>query len=77
MINNFRNALNKKIKNAKTEYFQKNFETQNNQWKFLKNFNNKSKQHPPNNITHQGKQITSPKEIATIANDFLLTKSMQ
>ena len=51
---NFRNTLDKKIRNAKSEYLEKNFADKKCQWKFLKKFNNRNKQHPPNNISHNG-----------------------
>ena len=71
---NFRNTIDKTIKIKKTEYIRKKFNNNLTQWKFLKTFNNKNKQCIPSNITHNGKQVTSPKEIATIANIFLLKK---
>ena len=71
---NFRNKIDKTIKINKTEYIRNKFNNNSTQWKFLKTFNNKNKQQIPSNITHNGKQVTSPKEIATIANNFLLKK---
>ena len=71
---NFRSTIDKKIKIAKREFLKQKFNDNKNQWKFLKNFQGKNKQHPPNNICQNGKQITSPKDIATIANDFFIDK---
>ena len=68
-------TLNKNIEDAKTEYFKNQFKSKNDQWSFLKCFNNtKSTQQVPNNINHNGEQVTSSKAIATIANDFFKNK---
>ena len=50
------------------------FKNKNNSWKFLKNFNGNSKTQPPNNLTVDGKAVTSPKELATISNNFFINK---
>ena len=71
---NFRNSTTRKIKKTKTEYLKHNFKNKNNQWKFLKNFNGNSKTQPPNNLTVDGKAVTSPKELATISNNFFINK---
>lgn len=74
---NFRNNLDKTIKIEKTEYIKKKFNNKSTQWKFLKTFNNKNKQQIPSNLTHKGKQTTSPRELATIANNFFIDKILK
>ncbi len=71
---NYRNSLSKITNEAKSNYCRANFKDKNKQWKFLKSFNNSNKQQIPNNITYNNKQITSPKEIATISNNFFIDK---
>ena len=71
---NDRNDLSKIIDKAKSTYCKNNFKNKNKQWKFIKNFNNSNKQQIPNNITHNNKQITSPRELANIANNYFIDK---
>ena len=61
----------------KENYIEKKFEDKKTQWKFLRKFNNKNNQQIQNNISHNGKQVTSPKEIANIANNFFVNKIIQ
>lgn len=71
---NYRNKLSKDIDNEKNKYIQNKFRDKDKQWQFLKQFNNNNKQQIPDNISHDNKQITSPKSIAKIANDFFIEK---
>ena len=74
---NFKNNtinLNTKIEEAKKEYFKKGFSSKNDQWKFLKKFNENLGQQIPNNINFEGEQITSSKKIADIANHYFKLK---
>ena len=60
---------------AKSEYFTNQFSNRRDQWGFLKYFKNTSPiQQIPNNIHFEGKQITSSKKIAIIANNFFIDK---
>ena len=43
-------------------------------WKNFKNITNNNKQVPPRNINHNGKYITSIKQICNIANQFYIDK---
>ena len=74
LFKNKNNIINKKIKEAKINYYNQAFESNNNKWKTLKNINNTNKQTPPNMIINNGKQITSPKIIANIANNYFIEK---
>ena len=67
--------LNKKIESAKSDFFEKRFDSKSDQWNFLKTFNNSNNsQQIPNNITHEGSQVTSSSKIANIANIFFKNK---
>ena len=75
LFKNQNNIINKKIKEAKTNYYKEKFENNNNKWKTLKNINNTNKQTPPNIINNNGKLISSPKLIANIANNYFIEKN--
>ena len=77
LFKNQNNIINKKIKEAKTNYYKEKFENNNNKWKTLKNINNTNKQTPPNIINNNGKLISSPKLIANIANNYFIEKIKQ
>ena len=74
---NFRNKLCKDVAQEKTKYIETKFQNKGTQWKFLKQFNKNEKQQVPNNITFNNKHVTSPKEIAKIANNFFIDKIIQ
>ena len=69
-----RNKYNNKVKTKEKEYYQTQFSNNKYQWIFLQNFTNKSKQNPPNSITIQGINYTSPKVLANLCNDFFIEK---
>ena len=73
----FRNTLNKNIDLKKSQYIENKFKNKSTQWKFVKQLNGVNKQQIPNNITFGGKQITSPKEIAKIANNYFIDKILK
>ena len=76
-LKNFRNNLNKNIDFHKSQYIENKLKNKSTQWKFVKQFNGVNKQQIPNNITFKGKQVTSPKEIAKIANNFFVDKFLK
>ena len=69
VFRNNRAILNKNIKNKKKEYLKYKL-TEKIITGSLKKFNKQEKGAPPNNILYNGKNITSPSELAEIANDF-------
>ena len=71
---NNRNTTQKNIDKAKKEYTIDRLNKQNDKWKTVKTINKTDNQQPPDKIIHNNTCITSPKQIAQIANDFFITK---
>ena len=71
---NKRAIINKNMGKAKTQYIQNRFRHSKDKWRLLKSLNNSQKQQIPHVISHKGDKITSPKEIAKIANDHYIDK---
>ena len=71
---NKKNLLNKEIKNLKSKYLKSKLTQKNNNWKFLKQYNKQEKCSPPMSIVINGNNMTSPKEIANISNNYFIQK---
>ena len=73
-FHNNRAILNKKKnKKLKSDYITSKFEHNRDKWKILKEFTNQNKKGQiPQNITNNFEQITSPKQIATISNNYFI-----
>ena len=75
--NHYRNRLSKDIMKAKEIYLKSRLDNFRNGWREVKNFNGLEKSVTPTRIGYQGRVITSPKEIANIANDFYISKVIE
>ena len=71
---NYKNKITKIIKNYKLTYIKSRFENCTDRWRALKQINGNKKAAPPSKIIHNGKIITSPIQIANIANVFFKEK---
>ena len=56
------------------EYLEEKFNSQGDQWKFLKKYNDNVTAHPPNNILYNGEYHTSPRSIANLSNNYFISK---
>ena len=71
-----RNILNRHIESLKTQYFKHKFTHthSSSMWSTLKKHTNTSKAHTPKHIIHNTALVTSPKRLATIANQHYINK---
>ena len=58
----------------KTKYIKDKMVDTKNNWKFLKQYNKCKKSRPPDRLNCNGKMLSSPKELANIANNFFISK---
>ena len=69
-----KNALNKKIDDAKTGYLKYKIGHPKKGWKVLNEFKGNLKAHPPSKLIHKNKLVSSPQAIANIQNQFYIDK---
>ena len=72
--NNRRNFLYKRINKAKAAHLTARLCNDRTGWKEIQQFNGLNKAVTPNKIIHDGKVVTSPKDIADIANIHYINK---
>ena len=72
--NHRRNILYKSIDAAKSNYLSSRLTDGRTGWKEIQNFNGLNKAVTPNKIINNGNVVTSPKEIANIANLHYINK---
>ena len=72
--NHQRNLLYKNIEVAKSKYLAEKLNDKKRGWDEIKNFNGLNKAVLPCKIMNEGKVITSPKDIANVANSHFITK---
>ena len=71
---NKKSYLNKEIKRLKSVYLKSKLTEKNYNWKFIKKYNKQEKSTPPGSLIVNGTYVTSPRQMANIANNFLISK---
>ena len=74
LFRHYRNQTMKEVNIAKKESIINKFKNNNDKWKLIKDINKSNKYNPPTTIKTKEGYVTSPRQIAQLANSYFINK---